>query len=97
MNTFCPKKWNIFFKAVHNTQRQLILDIIKNNNEINANGIVKKIHLSQPTVSHHLNILCDASIIKAKKIGKDMIYSINCDCITECCGGFMNKFNSKSS
>ena len=97
MNTLCPKKWNMFFKAIHNIQRQMILDIIKNHKEINASGIVQKMHLSQPTVSHHLNILCDASILDAKKIGKDVFYSINNSSIKECCGGFIQKFKSKSS
>lgn len=95
MNCVCPKKWLSFFKAVHDQHRQKILDVIQHSKEINANGIVEKVHLSQPTISHHLKILCDASIIRAKKVGKEVIYSINTDAIDDCCGGFMSKFAKK--
>jgi ArsR family transcriptional regulator len=88
----CPKKWHGFFRAIHNRQRQMILDIIKNHKEIHANGIVEKVNLSQPTVSHHLKILSDASIIKATRVGKEVVYSIDKESIHECCGGFMDKF-----
>lgn len=93
MKPFCPKKWHDFFTAVHDTQRQMILEIIKNHGEINANGIVEKLSLSQPTVSHHLKILQEAGVLNAKKSGKEMLYSINCTCIKECCGGFMARFH----
>jgi len=97
MNCVCPKKWQTFFKAVHDRHRQMILDDNQSHKGINANGIVKKIHLSQPTISHHLKILCDASIIRTKKVGKEVIYSINEGAINDCCGGFMHKFAKKSS
>jgi ArsR family transcriptional regulator, arsenate/arsenite/antimonite-responsive transcriptional repressor len=95
MNCSCSKKWMDFFKAIHDKHRQAILDIIQNHKTINANGIVAKIHLSQPTISHHLKILENASVIHTKKVGKEIIYSINNESIKECCGGFMRKFTEK--
>ena len=92
MKCACPKKWQTFFKAVHDKHRQMILDIIQTHKEINANGIVEKVHLSQPTISHHLKILCDAEVIQTKKKGKEVIYTINKTAINDCCGGFMHKF-----
>lgn len=88
----CPKKWLAFFRAVHDSHRQAILDVIHNHREINANGIIEKVHLSQPTISHHLKILTDASIIKAKKAGKEVLYSINTSAIGDCCESFKKKF-----
>lgn len=92
MTTFNPKRWELFFKAVHDAHRQLILDIVQKHKEINANGIVEKIRLSQPTTSHHLKILTNASILKTKKVGKEVLYSINESAIDNCCGSFMKKF-----
>lgn len=92
MKCVCPQKWQNFFRAIHDRHRQTILDIIRNHKEINANGIVKEIALSQPTISHHLKILSEASIIHTKKIGKEVMYSINENSINECCGGFIDKF-----
>jgi len=96
MQCSCSKKWLSFFKAVHDKNRQMILDVIQSHGSINANGIVAKIHLSQPTISHHLKILEEASVINAKKTGKEMIYSINGKAIDECCGGFSRRFVKKS-
>jgi len=95
MTCSCPKKWLTFFRAIHDQHRQAILGVIKEHEEINANGILKTISLSQPTLSHHLKILCDASIIHAKKVGKEVLYTINENSITECCSGFMHKFSQK--
>jgi ArsR family transcriptional regulator, arsenate/arsenite/antimonite-responsive transcriptional repressor len=93
MKCFCPKEWYTFFKAIHDRHRQQILDIIKQHKEINATGIVDRVKLSQPTVSHHLKILCDASVLKTKKVGKEVFYSINKDFIHDCCSGFMRQFS----
>jgi len=90
----CPKKWQVFFRAIHNKHRQAILNVIRSHTGVNANHIVQNVPLSQPTISHHLKILTDASIIKAKKAGKEVLYSINEHAIHECCGGFMHKFTS---
>jgi ArsR family transcriptional regulator, arsenate/arsenite/antimonite-responsive transcriptional repressor len=82
----------MFFRAIHDRHRHTILDVIQHHKKINENGIVKEIPLSQPTISHHLKILCEAGIVHAKKTGKEVIYSINEQSIHECCGGFMHKF-----
>lgn len=87
----------MFFKAIHDKNRQMILDVIKSQKNINANGIVEKINLSQPTISHHLKILEKAAVIKTQKVGKEIKYSINNDAIAECCVGFMNKFYTKTA
>ncbi len=95
MKCLCPKKWQVFFRAIHDGHRQMILDIIRSHKEINAHDIGKNMSLSQPTISHHLKILTEASIVHAKKIGKEVIYSINESSIDECCSGFMDKFIQK--
>jgi len=97
MECSCSKKWLSFFKAVHDKNRQAILDVIQKHKTINANGIVAKIKLSQPTISHHLKILEEASVIHAKKVGKETMYSINESSIHECCGGFAQRFSKKTS
>lgn len=94
MNTCCPKNWMKFFKAVCDEQRQMILGILRKYRNLNASQIIDKMKLSQPTVSHHLKILREASIVNAKKVGKEVYYSINKKNISNCCTGFMNIFSS---
>jgi ArsR family transcriptional regulator, arsenate/arsenite/antimonite-responsive transcriptional repressor len=96
MNNCCPnKKWMNFFKAACDEHRQMILEILRRYKSLNANEIVGKMHLSQPTISHHLKILCEASLINAKREGKEIHYSLNSQNIKQCCCGFMDLFSPK--
>lgn len=42
-----------------------------------ASDIEERIHLSQPTISHHMAILKDAGLVQAKKQGQWMWYRRN--------------------
>ena len=87
----CPKIWLKFFKAVSDHHRQMILALIRKHDTLNASDIIKKIKLSQPTTSHHLNILKDARLITSVKKGKEVYYSLNDKTISSCCTGFRDK------
>ena len=95
MKHCCPKEWFKFFKAVCDENRQKILEYLHDTDKANAGDIVKKLKLSQPTVSHHLKILTDAEVLTAKKKGKEVYYSLNSKIITNCCGGFMKRYSHK--
>lgn len=92
MNECCnPKIWIKFFKAVSDGHRQRILTLIREHKAINASEIIKKIKLSQPTISHHLMILKQANLISVKKKGREVYYSLNSKMISSCCLGFMHQ------
>lgn len=42
--------------------------------------------ITQPSVSHHLDILKRAGLVKSRKEGREVYYSYNGDMIIECCG-----------
>jgi ArsR family transcriptional regulator len=42
-----------------------------------ASDIEQRIHLSQPTISHHMSILKRAGLVEAKKMGQWMWYRRN--------------------
>jgi ArsR family transcriptional regulator len=42
-----------------------------------ASDIEERIHLSQPTISHHMSILTKAELVQAKKVGQWMWYQRN--------------------
>ena len=54
-----------------------IFDLVK------LNDISKNLNISQPKVSHHLRILKDSKVVKAVKQGKNVIYDINDEHISE--------------
>jgi len=42
-----------------------------------GSDIEERIHLSQPTISHHMSILAEAGLVEAKKLGQWMWYQRN--------------------
>ena len=64
------------FKAFDDEKRLFIIEMIKNG-EICACEILENMKISQPTLSHHMKILCDSGIVNARKEGKWTYYSIN--------------------
>ena len=53
------------------TRQHLILEMMKMGNcsGVRVNEITEKTHLSRPTVSHHLQILKDAGVLKVRREG----------------------------
>ncbi len=86
------KKILKFFKAVCDSNRHTILNVLKKKERANVSEITKKVGLSQPTVSHHLKILSDAELIVSKKQGKETFYRLDEKFIKHCCHGFSKKY-----
>jgi DNA-binding transcriptional ArsR family regulator len=60
--------------------------------ELCVSDIVDEVGLSQPTISHHLSILKNAGLVKARKEGKLVYYTLNQEGIQTCCGTIMRRF-----
>ncbi len=81
----------LFAKALADETRQKIM------NEccccwLSVNEIVEKVHVTQPTVSHHLAVLRDAGLVNVREEGKQTFYSLNQNRMVACCGQLMIKF-----
>ena len=85
---------NKFFKAISDANRVKIMELLKDG-ELNVSEICNHFEMKQPSISHHLNILKNADIVKDRKIGKEVFYYLNTICITNCCGSFQNRFVEK--
>lgn len=66
------------FKALGDDNRLKILHII-GSQEVCACKLLEFLDIGQPTLSHHMKILCDSGIINARKDGKWTHYKINKD------------------
>jgi len=64
------------FKALADQSRLEIVDMLSCG-ELCACMILEKFNITQPTLSHHMKILCDCGIVNKRKEGKWMYYSIN--------------------
>lgn len=64
------------FKALGDENRLQILDLLRNGERC-ACIVLEDLQISQSTLSHHMKILCDAGIVKGRKEGKWVHYSID--------------------
>lgn len=64
------------FKAFCDANRLTILELLQGGEKC-ACELLDELQIGQPTLSHHMKILCDAGIVKGRKQGKWTHYSFN--------------------
>ena len=72
------KKLPVVFKALCDENRIKILKLLLTGEKC-ACVLLDDMHITQPTLSHHMKILCDSNIVTGRKEGKWMYYSISAD------------------
>ena len=64
------------FKALADTKRLMIVDMLSCG-ELCACKILERFHITQPTLSHHMSILCNCGLVVGRREGKWTYYSLN--------------------
>ena len=64
------------FKAFDDENRIHILNELHDGEKC-AYNLLESMQISQPTLSNHMKILCESGIVRARKDGKWIHYSIN--------------------
>jgi ArsR family transcriptional regulator len=64
------------FRAFSDINRLRILEILKDGEQC-ACVLLDGLNVSQPTLSHHMRILCDSGVVKARRCGKWVYYSVD--------------------
>lgn len=72
------KKTAAIFKAFCDENRIKILQLLSTDEKC-ACKLLEEINVTQPTLSHHMKILCDSGIVVGRKEGKWMHYSISAE------------------
>jgi ArsR family transcriptional regulator len=85
-----------FCKAMADETRQRILEMLLEGEKC-VTDIVAAFSMSQPTISHHLNILKQSGLVTSRKEGKQVFYAINHDSVVRCCGMLVAKFDAKGA
>lgn len=70
------KKIALIFKAFCDENRIKIIKMLRSGEKC-ACKLLEGINVTQPTLSHHMKILCDAEIVVGRKEGKWTHYSIS--------------------
>ena len=66
----------LIFKAFCDENRIRIIKMLRNGEKC-ACKLLEELNVTQPTLSHHMKILCDSGIVAGRKEGKWMHYSIS--------------------
>lgn len=64
------------FKAFCDENRIRIIKLLRSGEKC-ACKLLEEINVTQPTLSHHMKILCDSGVVVGRKEGKWMHYSIS--------------------
>ena len=72
------RKTALIFKAFCDENRIRILKMLRSGEKC-ACKLLEALNITQPTLSHHMKILCDSGIVVGRKEGKWMHYSISRD------------------
>ena len=76
------EKYARIFKVMSDPKRLKIIDMLSEG-ELCACKILEEFHITQPTLSHDMKLMCDLGIVKARKEGKWMQYSLDLDVMNE--------------
>ncbi|MEG2583886.1 MAG: metalloregulator ArsR/SmtB family transcription factor [Oscillospiraceae bacterium] len=66
------------FKAFCDENRVKILETLKSGEKCGCK-LLEELNVTQPTLSHHMKILCDSGIVESRKEGKWTHYKISTD------------------
>jgi ArsR family transcriptional regulator len=81
----------LFAKALADNTRQQIMRLVCCQ-WLSVNEIVEQLHVTQPTVSHHLALLREAGLVHVREEGKQTFYSLNQERVASCCGQLVINF-----
>ncbi len=72
------KRTAMIFKAFCDENRIRIVRLLRTGEKC-ACELLEEINVTQPTLSHHMKILCDSGIVTGRKEGKWMYYTISAE------------------
>ena len=67
---------NELFKALNDPTRRAILDLLRLR-DLTAGEIAEHFDISKPSISHHLDVLKRAELVRAEREGQFLRYALN--------------------
>lgn len=65
------------FKALSDDNRLKIIEVLRQSGDSCACYLLEQLQISQSTLSHHMKVLTEAEIVKARKEGQWMHYVLD--------------------
>lgn len=84
---------NEVFKALADPTRREILRLLRGG-ERTAGDLAERFDMSKPSVSHHFAVLRDADLIRSRRDGKQVWYTLNTTVVQDALAWFHDLFES---
>lgn len=84
---------NAVFKALADPTRRKVLELLRQR-PMSAGELADHFPVSRPTMSAHFNVLREADLIEARKIGASIIYQLKLSVLEDALLGFARLFGS---
>lgn len=68
---------NEAFKALADPTRREILRRLRTEGELSAGALAEVFDMTKPTMSHHFAVLKAAQLVKSRRSGQQILYSLN--------------------
>ncbi len=81
-------------RALSDETRQQIIKLFFTEKEVCVTDIASNFTLSRPTISHHLNLMKRAKLLRSRKEGKEVYYSVNKEYVINLFEAFLNSFKN---
>jgi ArsR family transcriptional regulator, arsenate/arsenite/antimonite-responsive transcriptional repressor len=88
--------FNDAFKALADPSRRSILARLRQEGELTAGQLAEQFDMTKPTMSHHFAVLKDSGLVKSRRDGQQIIYSLNTTVVEDMVGIFLDLFQPDS-
>ena len=80
---------DLLFKALQDPTRRSILEMLKRR-DLSAGEIADAFRMSKPSISYHLDLLRQATLVSSRRDGQFIVYSIETTVLDESIGWIMD-------
>ncbi len=88
-----PRLMNEVFKALADPTRREILRLLRGG-ERTAGDLAERFAMTKPSMSHHFSVLKDADLIRSRRDGKQIYYTLNTTVVQDALAWFHDLFTS---
>lgn len=85
----------IFSALSHASRRHILLTLSFRGGQMSAGEIADRFSCSWPTTTRHLNILRESGLISVDKQGRERVYTLNREKLTDTVGEWLDWFADK--
>lgn len=82
---------SLTFKALADPTRRRILDLLRDG-DLSAGDLAAEFDMAKASVSHHLNLLKQAGLVRVRRQGQHQIYTLHTTVFQEALQWMMNFF-----